>query len=282
MPHLLSWQLRTKTLTSHRLPLIMGVLNVTPDSFSDGGRFFDSVAAVEHGLRLAVEGADILDIGGQSTRPGAEPVSPEEELRRVSSVVASLAAQLEIPISIDTSNAFVAREALAAGAEAINDITALTGDLAMLELARSTSCGICAMHMRGNPQTMQRQATYGDVVEEVRAWLAARRDGLVAAGIDPSRIALDPGIGFGKTAEHNLTLLRSLSRFRDLGCPLLVGVSRKAFIGRIVGDPNADRTAGTIGAVLSAARCGVEIVRVHDVAAVRHALMAFEATGGMV
>ena len=275
------WRLRTKTLVAGRIPCLMGVVNVTPDSFSDGGRFFAPAAAVEQGLRLAAEGADLLDVGGQSTRPGAAPVAAEEELRRVLPVVAALSKQTAVPISIDTSSAKVAAECLAAGAEAINDITALTADGEMAALAAESGCGVCAMHIQGTPQTMQTNPRYGDVVAEVRAWLAARRDALAAAGIALDRIALDPGIGFGKTVAHNLALLRNLSRFRDLGCPLLIGVSRKAFIGHVIGDPQADRTAGTLGAALAAARQGVEVLRVHDVAAARQALLVFAAAGGL-
>jgi dihydropteroate synthase len=262
------------------IPLLMGVVNVTPDSFSDGGRFFAPEAAVEHGLRLAAEGADLLDIGGQSTRPGAAPVPPEEELRRVLPVVAALSRQTAVPISLDTCSPPVARACLDTGVEAINDITALA-DPAMLALAAASRCGVCAMHMRGAPPSMQNDPQYGDVVAEVLAWLAARRDALTAQGIAAQRIALDPGIGFGKTAAHNLAILNHLARYRELGCPLLVGLSRKAFIGQALGNPSLDRTAGTIGAALAAARQGVEILRVHDVAAVRQALLLFAAAGGM-
>jgi dihydropteroate synthase len=258
----------------------MGVVNVTPDSFSDGGRFYEHEAAIEHGLRLAAEGADILDVGGQSTRPGATPVAEDEELRRVLPVVEALVRQAAVPISIDTSSAVVATACLDAGAEAINDVTALTDDM-MQTLAAATGCGVCAMHMQGTPQTMQIEPRYGDVVEEVFARLAARRDALVAAGIDRERIALDPGIGFGKTAEQNLAILRNLGRFQELGQPLLIGLSRKAFIGKVLGDLARDRTAGTIGAALAAVRQGAAILRVHDVAAVRQALLLFEGCGGM-
>jgi dihydropteroate synthase len=258
----------------------MGVINVTPDSFSDGGRFLAAEAAVEHGLRLAAEGADILDIGGQSTRPGAAPVGAEEELRRVLPVVTGLCRQTPVPLSVDTSSAAVAAACLDAGAVAINDVTALA-DGEMLALAVVRVCGVCAMHMQGTPQTMQHDPHYGDVVEEVFAWLAERRDALAAAGIAAERIALDPGIGFGKTAAHNLAILNQLARFRELGCPLLVGLSRKAFIGHVLGDLSLDRSFGTIGAALAAARQGADILRVHDVAAVRQSLLLFAATGGM-
>jgi dihydropteroate synthase len=258
----------------------MGVVNVTPDSFSDGGQFLAPEAAVEHGLRLAAEGADILDIGGQSTRPGATPVDAEEEMRRVLPVVTELCRRSTAPVSVDTSNTAVAAACLNAGAEAINDVTALA-DPGMLSLAVSRRCGVCAMHMQGTPETMQRDPQYGDVVSDVFNWLAARRDALIKAGIAAERIALDPGIGFGKTAAHNLAILNHLARFRDLNCPLTIGLSRKAFIGHVLGDPSLDRAAGTIGAALAAARQGADILRVHDVAAVRQALLLFEATGGM-
>jgi dihydropteroate synthase len=259
----------------------MGVVNVTPDSFSDGGRFYEPAAAVRHALRLAAEGADLLDIGGESTRPGAEPVSPSEELRRVLPVITALRRQTAVPLSIDTSKAVVAQEALAAGAEAINDITALAADPAMPALAATSSCGVVAVHMLGNPQTMQQAPVYQDVVGEVLDYLRRRRDALLAAGISQERIALDPGIGFGKTTEHNLALLRAIGQFHGLGCPLLVGVSRKRFIGQVLGEPAAERTFGTIGAALAAARQGVQVLRVHDVAAVRQALLLFEAAGGL-
>jgi len=277
---LFSWRLRTKTLAAGRIPLLMGVVNVTPDSFSDGGRFLEPAAAVEHGLRLAAEGADLLDVGGQSTRPGATPIAAEEELHRVLPVIVALRKQTEVPLSIDTSSAKVAAECLAAGVEVINDVTAFTSDGDIVALAAESGCGICAMHMQGTPQTMQNNPRYGDVVEDLFVWLAARRDALLAAGITQDHIALDPGIGFGKTAAHNLAILNHLSRYRALECPLLIGLSRKAFIGHLIGDLAADRTVGTIGAALAAARQGVEVLRVHDVAAVRHALLVFDAVGG--
>jgi len=275
------WQLRCRTLAAGRIPLLMGVVNVTPDSFSDGGKFFEAAAALEHGLRLAEEGADLLDVGGQSTRPGSDPVDTDEELRRVVPVVAELCRRTSLPVSIDTDKSAVAREALAAGAEVINDVTALCGDLAMIPLAVESSCGVCAMHMRGTPRTMQQEPVYEDVVEDVFAYLLARRDALIAAGVKQSRIALDPGIGFGKTTQHNLTLLRRAARFHDLGCPLLVGHSRKRFIGEVLADDKADRTAGTVGVSLALARKGVQVLRIHNVAAVRQALVLFEASGGL-
>jgi dihydropteroate synthase len=277
-PRIDQWKLRTRTLAVGRLPLLIGVVNVTPDSFSDGGRFFDPAAAVEHGLRLAAAGADLLDVGGESTRPGAEPVAACEEIRRVLPVVTSLCEQTSLPVSIDTAKAVVAGEALAAGAEVVNDVTAMTADPDMPAMAAESGCGVCIMHMRGTPRTMQQDPAYDDVVAEVLAYLRARRDALVAAGIEPARIAVDPGIGFGKNTEHNLTLLRHIGRFYVLGCPVLVGPSRKRFIGEVLGDLQADRTAGTVGVCLALAQQGVQVLRVHDVAAVRQALLLFQAT----
>jgi dihydropteroate synthase len=277
LPRAAVWRLRTRSLAAGRWPLLMGIVNVTPDSFSDGGRFFDAQAAVTQGLQLAADGADLLDVGGESTRPGAAPVSAAEELRRVLPVVAALCRQAGVPLSIDTSKAAVAREALAAGAEAINDVTALAGDAEMLRVAVESGCGVCAMHMQGDPQTMQRQPRYDDVVAEVLAALRARRDAMVASGIAADHIALDPGIGFGKTLDHNLALLRNAWRFHALGCTVLVGPSRKRFIGDVLGDPATERTAGTIGAALALAEQGVQVLRVHDVAAVRQALALWAA-----
>ena len=274
----LQWKLRSRTLPVGKIPLLMGIINVTPDSFSDGGQFFDPAAAIEHGLQLAAEGADLLDVGGQSTRPGSRPIDAGEELRRAMPVVAALCEKTDLPVSIDTSRAVVAREAVAAGAQAINDVTALGGDAEMIPLAAETGCGVCAMHMRGTPRTMQQDPVYDDVVEEILKYLAGRRDALTAAGIEQARIALDPGIGFGKTAEHNLKLLSAAWRFHRLGCAVLVGHSRKRFIGEVLGEDRAERTAGTIGVALSLAQQGVQILRVHEVGPVRQALLLHEAT----
>lgn len=258
----------------------MGILNVTPDSFSDGGRFHSTRAAVEQALQLASAGADILDIGGESTRPYSQAIGAQEELDRVLPVLEALRGRLLVPVSIDTSKAAVALAALAAGAEIINDVTALAGDQEMVAVARESRAGVVAMHMRGTPQTMQDQPIYDDVLGEVTAYLAQRRDALVAAGIERDRIALDPGIGFGKTQQHNLILLRHCHRLHSLGCPLVVGHSRKGFIGKVLGDSTADPTAGTIGVSLALANHQVQILRVHDVAAVRQALVLYEAIGG--
>ena len=263
------------------LPLLMGVVNVTPDSFSDGGRFLGPAAAIEHGLRLAAEGADLLDVGGESTRPGAEDVDADEELHRVLPVVEGLCRQTSVPVSIDTSKAVVALETVAAGVQIINDVTGLEGDPAMARLAAESGVGVCVMHMQGTPRTMQKDPTYGDVVGEVRDYLRGRRDALVESGIEWERIALDPGIGFGKTTAHNLSLLSNVGRLHELGCPVLVGPSRKRFIGELIGDLSAGRTAGTIGVALALARRGVQVIRVHDVRPVRQALALFAAAGGM-
>ena len=259
----------------------MGILNVTPDSFSDGGQFFDSSAAIEHGLRLAVDGADLLDVGGESTRPYSDNVSVDEELKRVIPVIRGLTSRLKIPISVDTSKAAVARAALDVGAEIINDVSGLERDPEMIALAVQTSAAVCVMHMQGTPQTMQDDPRYEDVVAEVFDYLRARRDTLVAAGFDSEQMALDPGIGFGKSTAHNVALLSHCHRFHALGCPLLVGHSRKGFIAKTIGEENVDPLAGTIGVALSLAAQGVQVLRVHDVAAVRQALVMFEATGAL-
>ena len=275
-----SWRLRTRMLHFSRRPLLMGIINVTPDSFSDGGKFFSIEAAVEQALRLADEGADLLDIGGESTRPYSDPVSTEGELGRITPVFEALANRVSIPLSIDTSKSAVAKAALAAGAEIINDVTALTGDPAMLQLAADSAAGICAMHMQGTPQTMQDSPHYYDVVREVREYLRSRLEALVAAGIAAERVCLDPGIGFGKTHQHNLTLMAHCDQLHELGRPLLVGHSRKGFLGELLDDKQADRTSATVGAALSLAVQGVQVIRVHDVRGVREALLAFDATGG--
>ena len=259
----------------------MGIVNVTPDSFSDGGQFLDPQAAVDRALQLEADGAAILDVGGESTRPYSEPVDADEELRRVMPVVQALCEQAKVPVSIDTSKARVAAEAIAAGAEIINDVTGLTNDAEMLPLAIEKKVGVCAMHMQGTPRTMQDDPSYDDVVAEIHDYLRQRRDALLTAGIEHERICLDPGIGFGKTHEHNLTLCREVVRFHDLGCPLLVGHSRKGFIGKLLGDKTADRAAGTIGVALSLANQGVQIIRVHDVRPVSDALLLYAAVGGL-
>ena len=273
--------MRTCQLTFSHRPLLMGIVNTTPDSFSDGGQYFEPAAAIARGLQLAEHGADLLDVGGESTRPYSQPVSAADELRRALPVVQALSEQTRVPVSIDTSKAAVAAEAIAAGAEIINDVTGLQGDPAMLQIARETAAGVCVMHMQGTPQTMQNNPQYGDVVEDVGLYLRQRRDALIAAGLDARKICLDPGIGFGKTHEHNLTLLAHCGRYHAWGCPLLVGHSRKGFIGKVLGDQQADRTAATVGIALALARQGIQILRVHDVLPVRQALLLFDAVGGI-
>jgi dihydropteroate synthase len=248
----------------------MGVVNVTPDSFSDGGLYLDPEAAIAHGRELLGEGADILDVGGESTRPGAAEVVVEEELRRVLPVVAGLAG--EATVSVDTMKAAVAAAALAAGAAIVNDVTALRGDPEMATVCAEGGATVILMHMVGTPRTMQDDPRYGDVVVEVRDFLAERLEAAVAAGIAEERIWLDPGIGFGKTAEHNLELLRRLGELGELGRPLVVGTSRKSFIGRVDGSGPRDRVGGTVASSLLAAGAGADVLRVHDVAAMRQAL----------
>ncbi len=275
------WQLRTRRLALAEAPLLMGIVNVTPDSFSDGAHYRAPEAAVARALELVEAGADLIDIGGESTRPYATPVDTAEELRRVLPVVERLCAATPLPISIDTSKSAVARAALAAGAEVINDVTGLTGDPQMVHLAAATGAAVCAMHMQGTPRTMQDAPRYGDVVSEVMAYLELRRSALVQAGIAPERIALDPGIGFGKTHRHNLELMAHCWQLHRLGCPVLVGHSRKGFLAKVSDDRSAERTASTIGGALALAAQGVQIIRVHDVAAVRQALQVFVACGGV-
>jgi dihydropteroate synthase len=275
-----TWQLRSRSLSLERRPLLMGIVNVTPDSFSDGGQYFDAQRAIDHALRLVEDGADMLDIGGESTRPYSTPVPVNEELRRVLPVLHAVCQRTKTPISIDTSKPQVAAAAVDAGAEIINDITGLV-DPAMIAVAKETGAGVCAMHMQGTPQTMQDNPFYNDVVEDIYCYLAERLAALVAAGLEPHRICLDPGIGFGKSHDHNLTLAANCDRFHELGRPLLAGPSRKGFIGKILGDKLTDRTAGTVGVALSLARQGVQILRVHDIRSIREALLLFEATGGI-
>ena len=246
--------------------IIMGVLNVTPDSFSDGGSFFAPGKAVEHGLQMASDGAAVIDVGPESTRPGAEPVPPRQQIKRAIPVIEALSAELNIPISIDTHNPEVAEAALQAGASVINDITALT-DQRIGELAALYRAGIILMHMQGSPQTMQLEPEYKDVVTEVLDFLIGRAKRAQTLGIAKEKIFIDPGIGFGKTVEHNLELLRNIDRFVNSGWRVAVGTSRKSFIGALTGkDKPADRLFGTAATVALCAAAGVSIVRVHDVA----------------
>jgi dihydropteroate synthase len=258
-----------KTLDLSR-PVVMGVLNVTPDSFSDGGRFLPVEAAVAHGVRLAEEGAAIIDIGGESTRPGAAPVSIDEELRRVVPVVERLRAATQAVISVDTSKPEVIREAVAAGAGLINDVRALA-EPGALEAAAASGCAVCLMHMQGDPRTMQRAPSYVDVVKEVKAFLDEHVQRCRAAGVASDRIVVDPGFGFGKTLEHNLELLRRLRELHD-ELPVLVGLSRKSMVGTLTGRAAGERVHGSIALAVIAALNGARIVRAHDVAATVDAL----------
>jgi dihydropteroate synthase len=260
-------------------PRLMGVVNVTPDSFSDGGLYLDPEAAIGHGRELVGDGAEVLDVGGESTRPGAEPVGVEEELGRVVPVVEGLAGA-GAQISVDTSKAEVAAAALAAGAEIVNDVTALRGDPEMAGLCAERGATVVLMHMLGEPRTMQEDPRYEDVVDEVKAFLAARLEAALAAGIAAERVWLDPGIGFGKTAAHNMELLRRLGELRELGRPLVVGTSRKSFIGGVDGSPPEERLGGTIASSVLAAVEGAAVLRVHDVAEVRQALVVAAAIVG--
>jgi dihydropteroate synthase len=272
------WQLRDRTLDLAPRALVMGIVNVTPDSFSDGGQYDTVDAAVAHALRLVEEGADILDIGGESSRPGALPVSLEEELLRVVPVVRHLVRRTSVPLSIDTVKAEVARQCLAEGAQIINDITALGGDPAMVEVCRQADAGVVLMHMQGTPQTMQTNPTYSDVVAEVRDLLQVALRQATQAGIAESRIVLDPGIGFGKTIEHNLRLMANLARLEELGRPLLLGVSRKGVLGVLVDRPRDQRLAASLAAAAyMMAHGGVRLIRVHDVAATRDLVRVYAA-----
>jgi len=271
-----SWKLRTRSLEFGAIPALMGIVNVTPDSFSDGGHFFSVNAAVDHALQLAADGAAILDVGGESTRPYADPVSEREELRRVLPVIQQLQHATDAVISIDTYKPQVAKEAVAAGAEIINDVSGLR-DEAMVRAAVETDAGVCVMHMRETPATMQNDPVYADVVAEVAAYLASRRTALIAAGVAPQRICLDPGVGFGKTHEHNLQLLAHCDKLHALESPVLIGHSRKGFIANVIGDKETDRTPGVIGVAAALMKMRVQVLRVHDVAAVQQALQLFDA-----
>jgi dihydropteroate synthase len=282
MPLQFPWQFGPNRRLLGEFPLLMGIVNVTPDSFSDGGRLESVEAAVEHALSIAGQGADILDVGGESTRPGAAPVAVDEELRRVMPVIERLRDRTPAPISIDTSKAEVARAALAAGASIVNDVSGLTFDPGIVDVCAGSDCGVICMHIRGTPQTMQQAPQYVDVVSEVAEHLAARIAALESAGIRRERIALDPGIGFGKTAEHNLQLLSAIGRFRALGRPVLIGHSRKSFLKKLLGRPIDERLSGTIGVAIAAAMQSVDVLRIHDVGPVRDALLAWHAVAARV
>jgi dihydropteroate synthase len=259
-------------------PRVMGIVNVTPDSFSDGGRHADTAAAIAHARRLVAEGADLLDIGGESTRPGAAPVSVDEELARVLPVIAGTR-ELGVPLSVDTLKPEVMRAAIAAGVDIVNDVQALRRPGALEAVAASPSVGVCLMHMRGDPRTMQQQTAYDDVVDEVATFLRGRLAALVEAGIAAGRVVLDPGIGFGKTVDQNLALLRRQRELLALGRPLLVGWSRKSTLGVVTGRAVDQRQPASIAAALAAVAQGARIVRVHDVAATVDALKLWDAAG---
>lgn len=270
------WKVDGKIVDLTNRALLMGVLNVTPDSFSDGGEFFATEAAVQHGVEMAGSGAEIIDVGGESTRPGARPIPPDEEMARVLPVIRQIARSVPVAISIDTSKAAVARAAIEAGASIINDVTGGCGDPGMLALAGEKGVAVIIMHMQGTPETMQINPTYGDVVAEVIDFFRQQFEQAVRSGVDPMCIAFDPGIGFGKTVAHNLELLANLPRLRVESRPLVVGVSRKSFLGKLPGVPS-DRASATVAMTSLLRERGAHVLRVHDVAANANALRATEA-----
>ncbi len=267
-------------------PLIMGVLNVTPDSFSDGGRYLDPDAAVAHAVAMAEQGADLIDIGAESTRPGSDPVDEKEEIRRLIPVVGAVCRKVSVPVSVDTTKAAVARKALDAGAAIVNDISALRFDPLMKAVVAETGAGLVLLHMQGTPKTMQQAPSYRDVIEEIRQFFVERIRAALEAGIGAEQILLDPGIGFGKNLAHNLSVLAHLDAFVALGYPVLVGVSRKAFIGQVLDRPGDERVMGTAAAVAVAILRGARVVRVHDVMRMRdvvkivNAIMSHEENAG--
>lgn len=274
----LTWTCQETVLQAGRIPLLMGILNVTPDSFSDGGEHNTVDAAVRQGLQLVADGADIIDIGGESTRPGADSVDAAEELRRTIPVIEQLAEQIDVPISIDTTKAVVAEQAVAAGARIVNDISGLTFDKRMLDVCYDKTVGICVMHILGTPQSMQQDPVYANVVDEVTEFLQRCLDRCDAAGIPLERLCVDPGIGFGKTADHNLQLLQSIPQMKQsLARPVLIGHSRKRFLAKLLGRPVEERLAGTVGVSIALAQQNADILRIHDVAAVQDALLSWKA-----
>jgi dihydropteroate synthase len=270
------WHLRDRVLKLSDRPLVMGIVNVTPDSFSDGGRHDTTETAVAHALELVRQGADLLDVGGESTRPGSTPVPLDEELRRVVPVIRELVGRCDVTLSIDTSKAEVARQALAAGAHVVNDVTALLGDAEMAAVVHSFRAGVILMHMRGTPQTMQQNPTYQDVVREVADFLESRLQAAADVGIAGAQVVLDPGIGFGKTHEHNLLLIARLEDLQRLNRPVCLGVSRKGFLSQIARRPPEQRVAGSLAvACFALARRSAQILRVHDVAETRDVVELF-------
>jgi dihydropteroate synthase len=257
----------------------MGVLNVTPDSFSDGGRFFDHETAVRRGVEMVGDGADLVDVGGESTRPGSDPVPAPDEIDRVVPVVKRLAAEVDVPISIDTRKADVAEAALDAGATVVNDVSA-GADLRMFDVARAAGAGLVLMHMKGEPKTMQQAPHYDDVVREVHDFLAERLEAAEAAGIDGVRVCVDPGLGFGKTERHSLLLMKEIDSLLDVGRPVLVGPSRKSFLGHVLGTGVSERVEGTAGAVAYMVARGAHVVRVHDVKEIARVVRVVDAIIG--
>jgi dihydropteroate synthase len=276
-----TWKIGKRVFNVSRRGLIMGVLNVTPDSFSDGGNFFAPKKAIEHGLRMTAEGADIIDIGGESTRPGAEPIAADEELRRVIPVVEKLRAKIDVPISIDTSKADVASAAIRAGASIVNDVTGGRGDAGMLPLIAETNSAFVIMHMQGIPRTMQIRPQYADVVSEIADFFLQQYTRAIGCSIDPMAIAFDPGIGFGKTLDHNLELVAQLKRLRAHDRPLVIGVSRKSFLGKLINSPAIEDRVAPAAALTSLLReRGADVFRVHDVKENMSALRVTEAVLG--
>lgn len=267
------WCFRDRDYQLGAFPLLMGIVNVTPDSFSDGGRFLNVDDAVRQATKLVEDGAGILDVGGESTRPGSQPVPLEEELARVVPAIRAIAAETDVPISVDTTKAAVARAALEAGASIVNDISGLTFDPEMPAICRELEAGIVCMHIRGTPLTMQRDPRYDDVVAEVATFLEQRLAAIEAAGIPRERVVLDPGVGFGKTAAHNVEILTNIARFRDIGRPVLIGHSRKRFLGKVLGRSVDERDCGTLGVSLGLALQATDLLRIHDVRATRDALL---------
>lgn len=276
------WLIRGKEYRLGLFPWLMGIVNATPDSFSDGGQFFVPSAAVAHALQLAADGAEVLDIGGESTRPGSQPVAEREELRRVIPVIESLRDQTDRLISIDTTKAKVAREAIAAGADIVNDVSGCRFDPNMPAVCAASDVGIVVMHMQGSPQTMQANPAYGEVVREVLDELESATARLIAAGCDRERILFDPGIGFGKTPDHNIELLSNVARLRASGRPVLIGHSRKQFLRRLLGRPVEERLCGTLGVAVALAQQHADMIRVHDVRETRDTLIAWQAVSSRI
>jgi len=275
------WKIGDRIFDLSRQGLIMGVLNVTPDSFSEGGKFFAAEKAIEHGLKMAADGADIVDVGGESTRPGAEPIAADEELRRVIPVIEKLRTKIDVPISIDTSKTEVALAAIQAGASIVNDVTGGRGDEGMLPLIAETKSALIIMHMQGTPRTMQKQPRYNEVVSEVAVFFRQQYVCAIGCNIDPMAIAFDPGIGFGKTLDHNLELLAQLERLRAHDRPLVIGVSRKSFLGKLIESPDMDDRGAPAVALTALLRTrGADVFRVHDVKENASALRVTEAILG--